>query len=177
MKKRYMDPKNHKAIADYKFNKMYVDTKEFTGYVGSLRIKHTVDDWYVSRDDGTQECILKSGYRWLMFYPDNAKYAITALCNENEDIIEWYFDMVKTLGVEDGMPYMDDLYLDLVITKKGEIYILDEDELLEAVETKDITEDDYKMAHNTLDMLLEKYDNGKKIDELVYLTNKYLGEL
>lgn len=177
MKKRYMEPRDAKVIDDYEFHKKYVETKEFKGFVGSIKIKHALDEWYVPRKDGGQECILKSGYRWIKFYPEGEKYAITALCNENEEIVEWYFDMVKNLGVEDGMPYMDDLYLDLVITKGGDVYILDEDELLEAVESKDITEDDYKMAHQTLDMLLEKYDNGKKIDELVYLTNKYLGEL
>lgn len=177
MKKRYMEPKNHKAINTYDFNKIHVDTKEFKGYIGSIRVKNSTEDWYVPREDGTQICILKSGYRWLEFYPDNEKYAITAICDENENVIEWYFDMVKSLGVEDGMPYMQDLYLDLVITPNNEIYILDEDELQEAVDIKDITLDDYKLAHKTLDMLLEKYDNGKDISKLEYLTNKYLGEL
>ena len=72
---------------------------------------------------------------------------------------------------------MYDLYLDLVITRKGEVYILDEDELLEAVKINDITEEDYKMAHDTLDMLLKKYDNGNNIDDLIDLTDKYIGEL
>lgn len=176
MKKRYMEVRDHKVIDNYEFHKKYVDTKEFKGYVGLINIKHTLDDWYVPRDDGSQVCILKAGYKWLEFYPDNEKYAITAICDENNQLVEWYFDMIKEFGIEDEMPYMMDLYLDLVITPKEEIYVLDEDELLEAVEKKDITEDDYKMAHKTLDMLLEKYDNGKNISELIDLTNKYLGE-
>ena len=176
MKKRYMEVRDHKVIDDYSFQKKYVDIKEFKGYVGLVNVNHTLDDWYVPRDDGSQVCILKSGFKWLEFYPDGAKHAITAIYNEEGKLVEWYFDMVKEFGMENGMPYMMDLYLDLVITPKGEIYVLDEDELQEAVQTKDITEADYQMAHQTLDMLLEKYDNGNNIVELENLTDKYLKE-
>ena len=176
MKKRYMEPINHKSIDKYNFKKIHVNSNEFTGYVGFVNIKHVKNVWHVPRKNGKTECILNSGYKWLEFYPNNEKYAITALCNNRKEVVEWYFDMVKDFGIEDGMPYMNDLYLDLVITRKGEIYILDEDELLEALQTKDITKKDYDMAYETMNMLLKKYDNGKNIDELVDLTNKYLGE-
>jgi len=171
-----MEIRDHKVVDKYEFNKKYVNTKEFKGYVGLVEVKHTTEEWNVPREDGKQVCILKSGYKWLEFYPDDEKYAITAICDENNKLVEWYFDMVKSFGIEDGMPYMNDLYLDLVITPEGKIYVLDEDELLEAVEKKDITQSDYQLAHKTLDMLLEKYDNGNNTSELVYLTNKYLGD-
>ena len=176
MKKRYIEPIGHKSIDDYKFKKMYIDTDEFKGHVGCTDIKHVLNEWHVQRDDGTKECILKSGYKLITLYPDDSKYAITAFYNEKKEIIEWYFDMVKEFGEENGLPYMMDLYLDLVITKSGEVYILDEDELLDAVKTNDITKKDYELAHNTLDMLLEKYDNGNNISELRNLTNQYLGD-
>ena len=177
MKKRYMEPKNHKSIDKYKFKKIYVNSREFNGYVGFINIRHVTNVWHVPRKNGKKECILNSGYNWIVFYPENEKYAITVLCNNKKEVVEWYFDMVKSFGIEDGMPYMYDLYLDLVITRKGEVYILDEDELLEAVKINDITEEDYKMAHDTLDMLLKKYDNGNNIDDLIDLTDKYIGEL
>ena len=176
MKKRYMETKDHKTIDKYEFKKRYVDSKEFKGYIGFIDIKHALEEWHVPRKDGKKECILKSGYKWLEFYPVDEKYAITALCDENYEVIEWYFDMVKEFGIENDLPYMIDLYLDLVITPNGDIYILDEDELQEALENKDITENDYKLAHNTLDVLLQKYDNGKKIDGLKHLTDRYLKE-
>ena len=160
----------------YDFKKKYVDTKEFNGYVGIVDVKESTEEWLVPREDNTQECILKSGFKWLEFYPDNEKYAITAIINEENRVVEWYFDMVKDFGIEDGMPYMDDLYLDLVITPRGEVYVLDEEELQEAVDKNDITKADYKQAHDTLDMLLAKYDNGNNIKELEYLTDKYLKE-
>ena len=176
MKKRYMETRDHKSIDKYEFKKKYIENKEFKGYIGFVNIINSLKEWYVPRQDGTEECILRSGYKWLELYPIDEKYAITALCDEECNVIEWYFDMIKEFGIENDMPYMIDLYLDLVITPQGDIYILDEDELKEALENNDITEDDYKLAHNTLDMLLKKYDNGKKINELKELTNKYLKE-
>lgn len=174
MKRRYAEPKNHKSIVEYDFNTDYIDTDEYSGYVSIIKIKKVKEEWFVPRDDGKQECILANGYYWLIFHPDNQKFAITALYNENKEIVEWYFDMVKNISTENGMPYMDDLYLDLVITKSGEIYILDENELKQAIEEKDITDLDYKLAHDTLDMLLNKFDNGKNIEGLYNFSNKYL---
>ena len=69
---------------------------------------------------------------------------------------------------------MDDLYLDLVISKEGDFYILDEDELKNALNEKDITKDDYKLAYDTLDMLTKKYSDKSNIEKLSNFTDKYL---
>jgi len=174
MKKRYGEPINHKSIKEYKFYTEHITTQEYTGYISLIDIKKVKDKWFVPRNDNSQVCILNDNFKWLIFHPDNQKYAITALYDQNKKIIEWYIDMVKELGEENGMPYMLDLYLDLVITPENEIYVLDEDELLQAVADKDITDEDYKLAHNTLDYLLNKYDNGNNINGLIEMSNKYL---
>ena len=174
MKKRYGEPINHKSIKQYDFYTEYITTKEYKGHISLIDINKVKDKWFVSRKDNSQVCILDDNYKWLIFHPDNQKYAITALYDQNNKIIEWYFDMVKELGEENGMPYMLDLYLDLVITPENEIYVLDEDELLQAVKDKDITNEDYKLAHNTLDFLLKKYDNGNDIKSLQEISDKYL---
>ena len=90
-------------------------------------------------------------------------------------IIEWYFDMIKTNGVENGVPYIYDLYLDLVIKSNGKEVVLDEDELKEALNNRDISKDDFNMAYKTMKKIQDKYRNN--LGELIELTNKLYKEL
>ena len=67
--------------------------------------------------------------------------------------------MIKRSGIINGIPYIDDLYLDLVIRANGNQRVLDEDELLEALNRKEISEDEYNLANKTKESLLESIIN------------------
>ena len=147
----------------------HIDTDYFTGYICYTKIKGVENPKYVN--NGQYElCILKDDYVWFQIYPDNGNYALTIMLDENENIIQWYFDISKEIGIKDNIPYEDDLYLDMVITKEKNKLILDEDELLDAYKNEDITKDDFEKAYEILNYLDIKYYNN--IDELVNFTNK-----
>lgn len=118
-------------------------------------------------------CIRDNNYEWIEVYPENGKYAITIIFDDNNNLIEWYFDISKNIGIENGIPFEDDLYLDMIITPDGEEIVIDENELLEAKDSGDITQKDVDSAYQTLRELEEKYVNN--IQELIKLTN-YLKE-
>ena len=87
--------------------------------------------------------------------------------DNNKNLIEWYFDVSKQIGIENGIPYEDDLYLDYVIMPDKKEIILDEDELLNAVEIGDITEEDKELAYKVVEQLKTKYyDNFESLKEL-----------
>lgn len=44
--------------------------------------------------------------------------------DEKNEIVEWYFDIARKIGKENGIPYEEDLYLDVVVTPTGEIILL-----------------------------------------------------
>ena len=94
---------------------------------------------------------------------------------KEDKIVEWYIDMCKENGIEDGMPYEDDLFLDVVIVPDGRINILDEDELLDAEKNGIITRQDVELAYKVKDEIIEKY--GHNIKKLEELTNKYLNKI
>ena len=83
--------------------------------------------------------------------------------------------MIKTNGVENGVPYIYDLYFDLVIKSNGKEVVLDEDELKEALNNRDISKDDFNMAYKTMKKIQDKYRNN--LGELIELTNKLYKEL
>ena len=120
-------------------------------------------------------CMANDNYKWLEFYDYNKKYRLTAMYNENNEIIEWYFDIARKIGNEKGMPYEDDLYLDVVVTPKGDLKLLDEDELKDAFDRFEVNKLDYEMAYNEAKQLMNKLQNNK--DTLKILTDKYLKEM
>ncbi len=144
----------------------------FKGYACYVKIKNVKKPLIVNNGK-TEICIKNENYEWFEVYPDNGKYAITIMFDENKNLIEWYFDIAKNVGVENGIPYEDDLYLDMIITPNGEKIIIDENELIEAFNKGDITKEDFDSAYQTLSNLENKYVNN--LDELVDFTNYLCG--
>ena len=121
------------------------------------------------------KCILDNNYKWLEFYNYDSRIKLTAIYDENNEIIEWYFDIAREIGKDNGVPYEDDLYLDIVVTPSGDVILLDEDELKEALDRFEVNESDYDMANNEAKKLIELLEDNK--DKLKVFTDKYLNEM
>lgn len=138
------------------FKEMYgkrVCTDFFEGYLGLIDIKEVseVQKWKFNEEEIV---VCDKGIKWLSILPQNKFYCITAMLNEKDDILLWYIDMIAKQGIDaDGVPYFDDLYLDLVVYPNGEIKMDDMDELKEALYQKDITQEQFDLAVNTADEL------------------------
>ena len=170
--KAYADLRKVKDIAESNFKSKYYDEEDFKGNVALVEIKKVLNEWRV---DTEGRLILANGFNWLEMYPEGENYAITAAYDIEDKIVEWYIDMCKENGIEDGMPYEDDLFLDVVIVPDGRINILDEDELLDAEKNGIITRQDVELAYKVKDEIIEKY--GHNIKKLEELTNKYLNKI
>lgn len=166
MKKKFA---NELSEGKNEYTHKRVDEDYFKGYVTLVKIKEVTQPWIV-RDGKRGDCILDENYEWLRIYPDDLKYVITAMFDDKKQIVEWYFDMIADSGCEKGVPYMMDLYLDLVIKKDGTQIILDENELEAAYISKDITQKEFDLAYITLKEVQNKY--GKNLEELNELTNR-----
>ena len=172
LKKRYADGRNKaNHILESDFKNLRIDNYEFKGNISLLTIKKVRKEW---RIDVEQRCILANNYNWLEIYPDGKNYCITTMFDENDNIAEWYFDIAKELGEENGIPYEDDLYLDVVIVPDGRIHVLDEDELKSAYDRKEVSKEEYEMAYRVANEIIEKGKNKNYLDELIKFTTKYL---
>lgn len=105
---------------------------------------------------------MDNNYKWLEFYDYNSKVKLTAIYDENNEIIEWYFDIAREIGKEKDVPYEDDLYLDVVVTPEGEIILLDEEELKNALNRMEITEKEYKDTYKEANQLMDRLSNKKE---------------
>jgi len=71
-----------------------------------------------------------------------------------------------------GIPYYDDLYLDVVVLPSSVVVLLDEDELKDALKTKEITKEEYDLAYFEAKKLMGDIENDK--NELLKKSNFYL---
>ena len=170
LKKRFVtNPNDMEIVKEGNLKIKTFNNSEFKGDIALIKFNKMYKPYMV---ENINLCMAYNDYKWLEFYDYNKKYRLTAMYNEKNEIVQWYFDIAKKIGKEKGIPYEDDLYLDVVVTSTGEIILLDEDELKEAFDRMEITtleyENAYKEAEKLIDML-----KGKK-DELQEFTNKYL---
>lgn len=98
----------------------------------------------VDEDYGWLQIALKDGFVWL-----------TAMFDSFDRLVSLYFDITNGNRFDDPEnPYFEDMYLDIVISC-GEIRILDQDELDEALENGDITREEYNHAEQVCRELYE----------------------
>ena len=154
------------------YKQLRIDEEFFKGYACYLKLQN-IQKPLIVNNLKEEICIRDNGYEWIEVYPDNGKYAITIMYDDKNNLIEWYFDISKEVGIENNIPYEDDLYLDMIITPTGEEIVVDEDELLAARDNNAITQNDVDDAYQTLKELEEKYVNN--FSELIKLTD-YLKE-
>ena len=130
-----------------------VSVPGFTGRAGLLLI-HAVTKpqyWHVA---GKSLVIADAGMAWLSLLPEEGHYCIVAMLDRRGRLVLWYIDMIDGQGTDaDGVPWFDDLYLDLVVKPDGFIHEDDRDELDEALCAGDITLAQHRMAIDTADML------------------------
>ena len=165
-----IDKINRRYAYEYSddYRQIRLDNDIFKGYVCLLKF-HNVEKPLIVYNGKDNICIKDNGYEYIEIYPDDCKYVITVIYDNKKNLIEWYFDISKKIGVENEIPYEDDLYLDMVITPDGNKFVIDEDELSEARNSGLITDDDVNSAYEILKIIEEEY--GNNIQKLIELTN------
>ena len=126
-----------------------VNSELLNGYIGLIDIKE-VSEAQIWKFNGEDIVVCDKGRKWLSILPQDDWYCITAMMGEEGKILLWYIDMIAKQGIDaNGVPYFDDLYLDLVVYPDGTIIVDDMDELEDALSKVDITQEQYNLAIET----------------------------
>lgn len=175
LKKRYViNPKEMKSVDDGSNKIKSFNNEDFTGDVSLIKFNKVNKPFIV---EGSNVCIINDNYKWLEFYDYNKKHLLTAMYNEKNEIIEWYYDIARRIGKDNEIPYEDDLYLDVVVTPDGNIKLLDEDELKAAFDKFEVSQADYDMAYDEANKLMNMLKEKGYKDKLKEFTDKYLKEM
>ena len=128
-----------KRIKASRLSVLHLEEQHFRGVVALLYIDAVTEPFTVNYG-GHPLCILDKGYSWLRHFPAGSQYILTTTFSPDGQILQWYIDLCQSHGVTDeGIPWWDDLYLDIAILPSGQLFVLDADELDEALDAGTIS--------------------------------------
>ena len=145
-----------------------IENEYFNGYLCYTKLDN-IDEPLVVNNSLYDLCIIKNNYEWYQLFSLDRNYVLTIMLDDNKNVIQWYFDISYKIGLDNGVPYEMDMYLDLIITKEGNIIKMDEEELIDAYNKGELTKEDLDNAYDIYNYLVDKYYNN--LDELKELTN------
>lgn len=150
-----------KRIIESRFYHSYLDTPEFKGYI-TLYCMDAVRAPLVVHYFNRETCIVDAGYAWLKQFPAGEHFTVTTHFDASARIVQWYIDICLHTGVDENqIPWMDDLYLDLVISPAMEVELKDADELLAARESGAISTEEFNLAWREADSLMQRIAQKK----------------
>lgn len=154
MKRKFADRPNWKRVLSRKMVMDKFDKKNFKGYAVLIYIEKVREALWVEIG-GKSQCVVNDGYSWLTLFPENQSYVITAMFNHKNEIVQWYIDICRDIGFTDkGIPWYDDLYLDIIISSDYHISLIDEDDLALALKQNIIKQEDFDFAYQEANKLL-----------------------
>lgn len=142
---------------------------------GLIQMQKLAEPLYVTYPHTTTpKCIAANGYSWLQLAFKNYNLWCTAMFDEQNTLLECYFDVTANNYLHpEGNSYFEDLYLDIIFFPDGTINLLDEDELLDALNKKIITPNQVEQAYTTAKQCiawLEVKENQTNLISFCYQT-------
>ncbi|WP_226675309.1 DUF402 domain-containing protein [Mesobacillus jeotgali] len=167
LKRKYGDRADWLRVVQREFIQDFFDEDGFKGHVTMLKVIKISEPLYIQYGD-KKVCIVDEGYTWLQHFPEGARHSVTTMFDAAGEIVQWYIDICNGNGIDNGRPWMDDLFLDIIILPTGEVFHKDADELESALTSGVIDEELYNIAISEADAI------GKQIEmnefDLLYLT-------
>lgn len=168
MKRRYINHSNTNSLTKEYYYFEEQKNEFVNGYVAVIEIYEANKKTMVPREGREDDCVLDIGYKLFRIFDKTKSYCIVAIYNENFEFIEFYIDCIDNICYDNelNIPYMEDLFLDIVYTNKDEIIVLDEDELKEAYNNRDITKEQYEKVLKSKEEVLRLLNDKKYVKSL-----------
>lgn len=122
---------------------------EMYGYRGkeSLLVMREVSETLTAHDAGEDALIVEKDYAWVQIALEGLPFWLTAMYDAQGRLIQIYFDITAGNRFDDlENPTFIDMYLDIVVNSRGELYVLDQDELDAALADGTISQDVHDRA-------------------------------
>jgi predicted RNA-binding protein associated with RNAse of E/G family len=157
LERKFANHPGWKRILRHRFTHDFLDTLEFKGHI-TLYCMDAVTAPLVVHYFDREYCIVDAGYSWLKQFPAGEDhYTVTTHFDAAGQVVLWYIDICLHTGLDENqIPWIDDLYLDLVVSPAMEIEIKDADELRAALESGAISSAEFDLAWLEADKLMDR---------------------
>ena len=161
MRINYANRKNDGNLIEYDYLIKDSQNEAFKGKITLIKIDKVKSVASVKRPNGNIDILEDNNYKIMTFFPEKENYSMTVFYDNNYNLLQWYFDIAENNGdYEDDIPYNKDMYLDIVVLPDGTNYVLDEDEIKQALESGIINQSEYDEAYKTLKKLQKMIDDN-----------------
>ncbi|MBT2682869.1 DUF402 domain-containing protein [Bacillus sp. ISL-37] len=157
LKRKYGDRADWTRVVKREFIQDFFDEDGFKGHVTLLKVIKITEPLYAQYGD-KKVCIVDEGYTWLQHFPEGTRYSVTTMFNAVGEIVQWYIDICYRNGIDNGRPWMDDLFLDIIILPTGDVFHKDADELELALSSGVIDEELYHIAVSETDAITKQIE-------------------
>lgn len=107
--------------------------------------------------------VADNGYKWLVVLPKKDNYAITMYMDRNDLPILWYIDLIDGMGVDaDGIPFYNDMFLDLIVSDDGQVVEDDRDEFKKAYVDGIINNKQYQKVISVSEQLKQRISENQR---------------
>ena len=133
----------------------------------TLKELKAVEQPYSVYINGERVKKLDKDFTIIEYTPLDKKYNVRIHVNDKKEILEYYFDIIAENKIKDGIPFYNDLYLDVVYfqpaaTKEGTyIQLVDCNELEEALKENIIDKEQFDMAYIEAEKLMKELKEKK----------------
>ena len=140
--------------------------EEKNKYITLKEVK-AVEQPYSVYINGERVKKLDKDFTIIEYTPLDKKYNVRIHVNDKKEILEYYFDIIAENKIKDGIPFYNDLYLDVVYfqpaaTKEGTyIQLVDCNELEEALKENIIDKEQFDMAYIEAEKLMKELKEKK----------------
>ena len=162
MRKKFTSKTYLRGVSDWDF---VMQKQKSENYYLSMKRINEIDQPFIVNISGQSVVYIDNGYYIVEFTPLEQFYNARVFLDRNAEVLGYYFDISRGNGVEENIPYYDDLYLDIIHcpADNGFTVIDDEDELLEALNTGKITREEFDLANEVCSRLFEEILANKNI--------------
>lgn len=175
MKRKRADRNDWQRVTKRRFAQLYIEDGAFKGYVSLLCIDKVTAPAFRA-PAGKEFCLVDDGYKWLQHFPDGSRYALTTLIDQHDKVVRWYIDICnRHYRDEQGILWYEDLYLDIDVAPDGSMYLLDVDELDEALRLERVSSLEYEIAWREAEKLL--YALEEDMFPLLWQSSEHLDRL
>lgn len=162
MKKKYTSKTYLRGVSDWD---LVIQKRKSENYYLTIKRINEIDKPFIVDLTGKNMVCIDNGYYIIEFTPLTQYYNVRIFLDRDVNVVGYYFDISCGNGVEENIPYYDDLYLDIAYCPDDNNYIsiLDEDELLEALNDGEITKEQFDLAKEECSKLFQEIKENKNI--------------
>ena len=174
VKRKFMNCSNWKRLVKSRFFKKNSSFFDKNCVVGLLILDEVTAPLVLDNNLG-KYTVAATGYKWLQIAVENENYWITAMFDDNNNIVQIYCDVTDGNVLGDN-PYFDDLFIDIVLYNDN-VFMIDQDDLINAYREGVISTLQYNKAKVASLRLYDFVkDNKKEIIDYCYRMLKELSE-